>query len=68
MRQLNFWISLLEFAVCDFRKIPNVNLPVAKTGKGNPPYKASNGGFLLFYGKRGTSLKVNSGREWKRLC
>jgi len=38
----------------------------AKTGKDNLPYKASNGGFLEFYGKRGISPKVNSGRETKR--
>jgi hypothetical protein len=41
----------------------------AKTGMGNPIYKASNGGFLEFYGKRGISPKVEfrRGNEMKAL-
>ena len=34
--------------------------PVAKTGMGNPFYKASNGGFLEGNGKRRVSPEVNS--------
>ena len=41
-----------------------LNPPVAKTGMGNPFYKASNGG-VLEDGKRRVSPKVNSGRETK---